>query len=74
MIDPVSALKITQGLLIALQAYETIGGDVQSLLTLRANAKAEGREISEAEVQSLLDEAQSALDQLDADLKKNGNA
>jgi len=64
------AWQITDDLLIALRAYEIIGGDIISLLSLRAQAKAEGRDMNSVEIQSLLDEAKSTLDQLEEDLRK----
>jgi hypothetical protein len=68
MTDRNEALRITQALLIALQAYESIGGDTGKLLMLRAQA--EGGVIAPEALDALLDESQAALDDLQAALEK----
>jgi hypothetical protein len=64
MTDTQDALKVTQALLIALQAYEQIGGDSMSLIMLRNKAQAEGREISTEELQAVLADSQAAINEL----------
>lgn len=68
MSDRENALKITRALIIALQAYEQIGGNTGRLMILRNTAKAENREISPEELDTLLAESQAALDDLQAAL------
>lgn len=64
MTDTQDALKVTQALIIALQAYEQIGGDSMRLLLLRNNAHAEGREISQEEITAVLAESQASINEL----------
>lgn len=69
MTDTQDALKITQALLLALQAYEEIGLSTARLMMLRNKAQAEGRDhLSAEEVNGLLAESQAAIDDLDKTL------
>lgn len=68
MTDRDNALRITQALIIALKAYEEIGGSIGKLMAMRNRAHVENREISSEELDTLLGESQAALDDLQATL------
>ena len=59
-----TTLQILTVLNMALELAANAGLNIQKLQALRAKAKAEGREISHADLQGLADDAQAAIDRL----------
>jgi hypothetical protein len=67
-----TALNVLQGGLLLLDQLAGYNLDIQRLIALRAQAKAEGRDINATELQTLADEANTALHELDDALKSRG--
>lgn len=59
-----NAIQILQLLNMILGMLDTAGVNYRKFMALRDQAKAEGRELTEHELQSLADDAQEAIDQL----------
>lgn len=72
MNDVSKAITILEGSFALLEQLEGMNIDVSRLQALRAHAKAEGRDISAAEIKALADEATTALGELDTALKARG--
>ena len=59
-----AALQAIQILLGVTRLLREMGINYQEVIAAQAQADAEGRELSQAEIQSFLDESQDAIDQL----------
>ena len=65
--DMGATLEIINLLLAGLDVADRIGVDMAHLQAVRAKARSEGRDLTDAEVQALADDAQAALDALKPD-------
>jgi plasmid maintenance system antidote protein VapI len=64
MSESAAALAAVQTLLSAIRLASAISVDIQQLIAMQKQADLEGREISDAELQALITDARSAIDEL----------
>lgn len=57
-------LSAVDAVLIAINEYQALGGDIGKLMALRDEAKAQGRDLNTEEITKLANEADEARDDL----------